>query len=292
MPGESSQSRRTIAATTMALFAGLYTGLSIFYFYEDFFQFTGNGIHYYLADRSGLAVHIQGFLWTVLSPWRLAIAALTIILLSGSSIALHRRSSLGRPLALFTLWGVMLPQVFWFTELSVDWYGGAGLATIMVIGPLLALIPTALLYEGPRTLMSWSPKLQAPSRILGSAIALAWVGFFATECLDHSYQMTGNTPFVAANICIALAALGAYGFLRLRTWALPVALGACAAFAIIPMSFDSTRYMGSGGYIDATVRNTMGSCSAVMFTALLPILAVSIIAGPYMVQFIRKLIKD
>ncbi len=288
----SNQERDTVAAATMALFAGLYAGLSIFYFYEDFFRFIGDGTNHFMTDRSGVSVHVEGTLWSVLSPWRIAISALTLVLLSASAISIHRRLRLGKPLALFTLWGVLLPQVFWYTEFSVDWFAGNGFVSIMLAAPLIVLLPTALLYDGKKTLGSWSPSCKSPSRVLGSAIALAWIGFFATECLDHSYQMAGDASYTGALLAIGFAALGCYGLLRMRAWALLVGTLACGAFAMIPLGFEKSQYLASGGYIDSTVASATGSCLAVVATAALPLVAVCLIAGPYMREFVRRMVRD
>jgi hypothetical protein len=285
----ASRERTAFAAVSLALMAALYAGLSIFYFYEDFFKYIEPGYSHFMTDRSGLAVHVHGYTWTVLSPFRVAMAAGTVFLLGFAAISLLRGYRGGRPLALFTLWGVLLPQAFWYTEFVVDWHQGHGLTAVIAIALMAAALPTALLYEGRQTLAGWSSRCAAPSRIVGAAIALGWLGFLATECIDHSYQLRSDAAYAGALIAIGLSALGAYGLLRLRAWALPAALGACAGFAVIPLAFLSSRYLPSGGYIDAAVTGTTGTAWAALFTAILPAAVLYVIAGPYLRAFFRRL---
>lgn len=285
----SHRERTALAAGVLALMAALYAGLSIFYFYEDFFKYIEPGFTHYMSDRSGVAVHVSGFTWTVLSPFRLILAAVTICLLGLAAISLLRNHRHARPLAITTLWGVLLPQMFWYTEFVVDWHQGHGLTAVIAVALMAAALPTALLYEGRQTLAGWSSRCAAPSRIVGAAIALGWLGFLATECIDHSYQLRSDAAYAGALIAIGLSALGAYGLLRLRAWALPAAIGACAGFAVIPLAFLSTRYLPSGGYIDATVTGTTGTAWAALFTAILPAAVLYVIAGPYLRAFFRRL---
>jgi hypothetical protein len=269
--------------------AALYAGLSIFYFYEDFFKYIEPGFTHYMSDRSGVAVHVSGFTWTVLSPFRLILAAVTICLLGLAAISLLRNHRHARPLAITTLWGVLLPQMFWYTEFVVDWHQGHGLASIFLIAPLIAALPTALLYEGRKTLHDWSPRCASPARVVGAAITLGWLGFLATECIDHSYQLSSNAAYAGALVAVILAAVGIYGLLRLRTWALPVSVGAALSFALVPLAFQWTQYRPSGGYIDAAVTSTTGSSYAAIMTALLPAAVLYLVAGPYLKAFIKRL---
>lgn len=285
----SARERNALAAVVLALMAAFYAGLSIFYFYEDFFKYIEPGFSAYMSDRSGVSVHVSGYTWTVLSPFRILLALATVFLLGFAAVSLVRRYRFGRPLALFTLWGVLLPQLFWYTEFSVDWYGGAGLTAIVAIAFLIAALPTALLYDGRGTLTAWSGRCAAPGRVLGAAVFLGWLGFMATECLDHSYQMTSDLAYAGALLAVGLSVLGAYGLLRFRAWALPVAAGAVASFALVPFAFETAAYRASGGYIDAAVNATTATPCAVLFTALVPMVLLYLTAGPYLREFARRL---
>lgn len=285
----SNRERTALAAVTLALMAALYAGLSIFYFYEDFFKYIEPGYTHYMTDRSGVAVHVSGYTWTVLSPFRLLMAIATVFMLGLAAVSLLRGSRVGRPLALTTLWGVLLPQMFWYTEFVVDWHAGHGLSAVIAVALLIAALPTALLYEGRRTLAGWSPRCASPGRVVGSAVALGWLGFVATECLDHSYQLTSNAAYAGALVAVGLAVAGIYGLLRLRAWALPVSVGAALSFALVPLAFQWTQYRPSGGYIDAAVTSTTGSLYASTLTALLPLAVIYMVAGPYLKAFARRL---
>ena len=287
-----NRERTIVAAGVIALMAGLYSGLSIFYFYEDFFKYIEPGYNAFTTERSGVAVHIEGTMWTILSPWRIVIAFGTLLLLSMSAIRLMRGTRDATALSMFTLWGVLLPQVFWWTEFVVDWHAGAGFSAIMLAAPLIVMVPTALLYEGSNTLANWSPRCAAPGRVLGAAVAMAWLGFFATECLDHSYQMPSDASYAGGLLALGFAGLAAYGLLRFRAWALPAAAFAAFAFAFIPLGFERTAYLASGGYIDAVVMSATGTGCAKLTTAILPAVVVYWIAGPYLRKFGRHLFRN
>lgn len=285
----SNRERTALAAVVLALMAALYAGLSIFYFYEDFFKYIEPGYTHYMTDRSGVAVHVSGYTWTVLSPLRLILAAATIFMLGLAAISLLRNYRFSKPLALTTLWGILVPQLFWYTEFVVDWHQGHGLMAVFAIALLVAAVPTALLYEGRRTLSDWSPRCAKPGRVLGAAITLGWLGFLATECLDHSYQLTSNAAYAGALVAAGLSAIAIYGLLRLRTWALPVSVGAALSFALVPLAFQWTQYRPSGGYIDAAVTSTTGSAYASVMTAVLPVAVLYLVAGPYLKAFFKRL---
>lgn len=280
--------RARIAALVLAGLAATYAALSVWYFYQDFFRYLTAGTMV-AVDRSGWMVSVDGaYLWTVLSPWRMAGASLAVALLGVSAAALWYDRPRARTLALLTLWGVLLPQVFWYTEFAVDWHSGAHLGSILLAALAAAAVPSALLHAGDRTLTDWNP---APgrTRLLGLAVAVGWIGFAASEFLDHSYQMESSAAYAGALAALPLAALAVHGIFHMRAWALWAGMGAALGLAMVPLAATWSSYWSTGGYIDLVHCMTMGTDLRVALSALLPVALVWALGAPYLHGFVRRL---
>jgi hypothetical protein len=207
-------------------------------------------------------------------------------LLAASSFLLWRGTPRSRVVALIALWGVLLPQVFWYSELVVDWYQ-AQVVTVILLGLGAVLVPTALLYEGRDTFGQWGARAGA-GRLFATAVALGWVGFLGSNLLDHSYQVDSTLAYVAAFGAMPLAAVAMVGLVRLRTWALWAAVGAGAALALVPLAVSEATYLRSGGYIDAFVYSTAGNGARAVMSAVIPIALIWLCAAPFLHAFLRK----
>ena len=280
--------RARIAAFLLAGLTATYAALSVWYFYQDFFQHLTAGT-LTTMDRSGWLVSVDGaYLWTVLSPWRMAGASLTVALLGISAAALWYGRPRARTLALLTLWGVLLPQVFWYTEFAVDWHQGAHLGTILLTALAAVAVPSALLHAGERTLTDWNP---APgrTRLLALAVAVGWIGFAASEFLDHSYQLQSWAAYTGALAALALAALAVHGIFHMRAWSPWAGMGAAIGLAMIPLAATWSSYWSTGGYIDSIHCMTAGTDARVALSALLPVAVVWALGAPYLHGFVRRL---
>ena len=284
---ESARTR--LAAILIATMAIGYSALSVFYFYEDFFQYLG-GDAATMTDRTGWLVSVDGYyLWSILSPWRLLLASLAVAMLGVSAYALWYGKAKARSLSLITLWGAVFPQFLWYTEFVTDWHGGSGLTDIVFAALLVAAVPTALLLRRGKTIADW--QTEWPNRLLGLAIATAWVGFAATEFIDHSYVMMSSFAYGAALLAIPLAALAIRGIYRMRAWGLWAAVGSAIALAMVPLAASWTKYLGTGtgGDIDQFHAFAAGSDLRIAFAMLIPLALIWVTAAPYLHAFIRKL---
>lgn len=285
---QPSSNRIRMAAFAIGGIAVAYALLSVWYFYEDFFKFMQAGA-VMATDRSGWMVSVDyPYLWSILSPWRIVGAALTVALLGVSARSLWHERPGARALSLLTLWGALLPQVFWYTEFVVDWHQSAYLFDIVLAGLVAVAVPSALLYEGPSTLTDWNP---APGsfRLLTLAVSMCWLSFAATEFLDHSYQLMSWGAYTGAFVAVFLGALAAYGLFGLRAWALWLGVGAGLALAVVPLAAASSCYLASGGYMDEIRMATTGSDTRVALSMILPLAVVWFLGAPYLHGFVRRL---
>ncbi len=282
------QARTRLAAAAMAAFAATYALLGGWYLYHDFFKFLGRNAPT-TFDGSGYAVAVNCQLMTVLSPWRLGGLILAVALLAVSARRLLRGHSGARALSLFTLWGVVLPQLFWYTEFVVDWRAGFGLSTTVLAGLALVLVPTALMFEGKSTLSDWRRVSAGRFRLLLTAVASAWVAFGATEFIDHSYQLNSSMAYGGALTAAILGIIGAFGLMRLRVWGLFAVVAAAASLALVPLAFNWTPYMFTGGYIDSFVVSTSGSGFQSVLAAAMPLALVGACAAPFLKSVVQRM---
>ena len=83
----SELDRTRAAAITLGAMAVAYVALSVFYFWQDWFQYyrVGGAMQ---VDPAGVAVPVTEYIWTILSPWRIPLALLAVSLLGLSSYKL------------------------------------------------------------------------------------------------------------------------------------------------------------------------------------------------------------
>lgn len=280
--------RTRVAAVTLGAMAVVYFGLSIFYFWEDWFQYF-HADSPMSFDPAGVSVPVTAYIWTILSPWRIPLALLSIVLLGISGVKLWQGSPRSRVLALVTLWGVLLPQVLWYTEFVVDWQQGQ-VFTVVLSGMFAVMVPTALLFEGRDTFGEWGASA-GRARLFLTAVALGWIGFLSTNLLDHSYQVESTTAYMGALFAIPLAAAAIIGILRLRTWALWAGVAAAGALAVVPLAVTDATYLHSGGYIDTFVHGTTSTTFSALFAAMIPVAVVWLCAAPFLHAFVKKCVK-
>jgi hypothetical protein len=243
-----------------------------------------------IVDGAGFAVPVVNgcfYLWTFLSPWRLALALLAVVMLGLSALALHRDHPRAKTITLISLWGVLLPQIFWYTEFVVDWQFSRGLNAVMLAGLMMVALPSALLYEGDETLAGWGAK-NGSWRLLSAAVLIAWIGFSATEILDHSYRSHSSWAFGAAFLVVPLAGLALAGLIQLRTWSLWVGMAAAVLLGTVALTFAPVSRYGGAGYLDTALAMTIGSGARRLVSAIIPATLLWISAAPFLRCFVRR----
>jgi hypothetical protein len=283
--------RNRAAVIVLGSLAIGYVLLSIGYFYADFFRFLSPGTPI-IVDSAGVAIPVSDgcyYLWTFLSPWRLALASAAVVMIAISALALYRGHPRARMLALISLWGLLLPQMFWYTEFALDWHGGHGLLGVALAFALAVGLPTALLFEGHETLAGWGLQSER-GRLFATTVVLAWIGFGASEVLDHSYRTHSVAAFVAAFAVLPLTGIALAGMMRLRTWALWAGMAAAVLFGSVALTFSPTWYFGGAGYLDAAMVITLSSTVRRIVAAMIPATVVWLAAAPFFRSFVRRVL--
>lgn len=283
-----TNARTRAAALALGAMSIAYFGLSVLYFWQDWFQYL-HADSPMLIGPAGVVIPATDCMSTILGPWRVPLALLAVVLLGVSALKLWRGTARSRVLALVTLWGVLLPQVLWYTEFVVDWHTGQ-VFTVVLAALFAVAVPTALLFEGRKTLGAWGATA-GRARLFFATVALGWIGFLSTNLLDHSFQVESTTAYLGALLAIPLSAAAIIGILRLRSWALWAAVAAAGSLAIVPFALSDAAYRRSGGYIDTFVQGTTTTTFAALFAALIPIAIVWLCIAPYLHAFIRKCAK-
>jgi len=287
-PDPNAITRARLAATTLGVFAASYAMLGAWYLYHDFFKFLGRGAPT-VVDGAGYAVAVNCHLWTVLSPWRVVGILAAVVLLAVSARWLYRGRTGARALSLFTLWGVLLPQVLWYTEFVVDWRAGFGLTTTALLGVAVVLIPTMLLFEGKDTLADWRRISAGRLRLLLTAVAATWIAYGATQFLDHSYQLNSGVAYGSALLALGFGCLAAFGLMRLKVWGLFAAIAAAGSLAVVPLAFHGASYVMTGGFIDSFVFTTSATLPQSIFSATVPLIVVYVCARPFLRSAMARL---
>ncbi|HEY4121312.1 MAG TPA: hypothetical protein VGM56_25780, partial [Byssovorax sp.] len=242
----------TGAAAAVTALAVAYPALTTWYFWADWFRFLDFGGPM-TSTPAGLLIPfgVDGYA-TVLSPWRIVAAGVTAFLLGRSARKLWRRESDGPALSLLTLWGVLLPQLFWYTEFSADWRSGRGLGTIVLAAFATVVLPTALLVRGKASALGgWGKLAMAKGRLLAATAGLGWTALAAMTFLDHSDAFSNVGGAMMAGLAtLPLAALGMVGLWRQRTWGLMAAGGAVAALGAMFFGMGDAAYAASGRAMD------------------------------------------
>lgn len=294
---QSQTVRVRLAALWMALMALGYGALSVLYFYLDFFAFWHEGSAMML-ESAGLAVHIEGSLWTVLSFTRPLMAAASVVMLAISANALWRGRPRARVLSVVTLWGLVLPQTLWYTEFLADWHQGQGIGVALAAALVAVSVPTALMagrrvmrqFEGRDTLSGWATLTYGRGRLLASAVTLGWLGFAATEFMDHAYRLPSDLAYFGALMAFALSAAAVAGIVNLRAWALWAGVAATLFMGLIPLAGLWTPYMPNiGWHINTAVAMLANHDLQCVGLALIPLSVLWLLAGPFLNSFIRKL---
>ncbi len=293
----SETARVHTASFWIGLMALAYAALSVAYFHTDFFQYLHCGATTEI-DQTGILVHVQGPIWSVLSLWRVLGATVAVGMLGASAVQLWKRAPRARVFALLSLWGIFLPQLFWYTEFSTDWHQGQYLTSIPLLAIGAVAIPTALLlgrgmvrkFEGRDTLTGWANLSYGRFRLLFSAIALSWLAFGAINYLDHSLRLPSSLAYSGAFMAVILSGVSVVGLLRLRSWALWVGVGAALALALVPLAALWTPYVPNyGSFLNETVQAVANNDLQRTMWALLPLSVIWLIAGPFLHAFLRKL---
>lgn len=271
----------------MTALAAVYPLVTLRYFWEDWFRFLrwGNRV---AIDAAGFVIQTTDGRLTQLTPWRLIDAAVTTGLLFSAARRLKQGAPGARAFSHLVLMGVLLPQVLWYGELSLDWFHGRGFLPLMLGGLAAVLLPSMALGNRERVVEGWGAPSEHRGRVLAAAVGLGWLGFGASAFLEHihHFQQVG-VSVAAALAAIPLAVVGMVGLYRQRAWGVVAAASSVGALTAFTAGLAGGYYSPSRGFVN-TLAAIAGSPASVLAMTL-PILVLMSLLGPFLAGFVRKL---
>lgn len=251
---------RWLGAGAMTALSITYPLLSAWYFWHDWFKYyTREGPM--VVGLPGVAVPVNEFMITWLSPWRVLLALITTSLLWSSAKKLRAGEKSGKALSMLTLLGVLAPQVVWYFEFVNDWNGGRGFNAVALLFLAATALPALLLSSGKGALAGWG-KLDGAhkTRVMASSIGLGWLAMAAMSLVDHSFQLVdGLRAYGLALATMPLAALAMVGLFRQRTWGMLAGGATIAAAGASAVALSDTTIQATGTTMDAAFAAVAGS---------------------------------
>jgi hypothetical protein len=285
-PNESPTPRdektgRLLGAGAMTALSIAYPFAALWYFWHDWIKYARDA-HRVWIGAPGIAVPVNEAMITLLSPWRVALAALTAKLLFSSASKLRKGEQNAKALSFLTLFGLLLPQSFWLFEFVNDWLGGEGLAKVGAMMLAIVALPTLAMARGDGAIGRWGGLDESnKKRVMGAAVGMGWLGMAAMSFVDHSYLARGGSGALWASIAtMVLSAITMAGLFKQKTWALFASLGAVGAAGAGAVALSNATLLEGGTPIDgalAAVANAPFAAAAipalVLFALLRPFFA-------------------
>lgn len=270
----------TLAVTALAW---VYPLVTAGYFWADWLRFLRRGTPL-IFDAAGLIIPANPGQFSLLAPWRVLHAVVTAGLLFSASRRLRQGAPGARAFSNIVLLGVLLPQVLWYGELSLDWFHGRGFGAVMLGGLAAVLLPAVSLGRRARVVEGWGSPGPLAGRVMSASVALGWFGFWAAYFRENLHHLRDTGGAMAALLAtMVLAAAGMVGLYRQRAWGV---LAATSSTAMLALSLGSL--VGGRG-----VMNTLGALASSPFTLLslsMPALVMGALLGPFLAGFFRKLV--
>lgn len=288
-PFDKSQDERlgrVMGAGAMTALSLAYPFAALAYFWHDWIKYARDASRV-LIGTWGIAVPVNDWMLTLLSPWRVLMAAVTAKLLLDSARKLRRAEDGAKALSLLTLFGLVLPQSIWLFEFVNDWRAGQGLTTVAAMMAAMTALPAVLMSTRDGVVGAWG-KLegQNKARVLGAAVGMGWLGMAAMSIIDHSYQLRGANAVPAAIATMLVAALSMGGLYRQKGWALLTSLGAVGAAGATAAQVSNSTVLETGTAMD-TALSTIAT--APVASAALPTLVLLALMHPFYKGMIAQL---
>lgn len=229
-----------------------YPFAAFWYFWHDWIKYAREAARVWIGGW-GVAVPVNEAMLTLLSPWRVVLAAVTAKLLFSSANKLRKGESNAKALSMLTLFGLLLPQSVWLFEFVNDWQAGEGLGMVALVMATVAAVPALMMSVGKKGALSqWGGLDESmKARVMGSAVGMGWLGMAAMSLVDHSYQLRGTTgPFWAAIATMLLAAVSMVGLFKQKTWGLLTSIGAVGAAGAGAVALSNAHIIEGGTPID------------------------------------------
>lgn len=264
-----------------------YPFAALWYFWHDWIKYATEAAHVWVG-RWGVAVPVNDWMVTLLSPWRVALAAVTAKLLFSSANKLRKGEPNAKALSLLTLFGLVLPQSIWLFEFVNDWRGGEGLGTVAAVMAAIAAVPALLMSVGKKSALSqWGALDESmKGRVMGAAVGMGWLGMAAMSLVDHSYQVRGPTgAFGAAIATMLLSVLSMVGLFKQKSWGLLTSIGAVGAAGAGAVALSNAHIVEGGTAIDGAFATV---ADAPVLSAAVPALVLLALLRPFFTGMAKK----
>ncbi len=270
--------RRAIGSASMTALSITYPFAALAYFWYDWGQYVRDAWRV-LFGTWGIALPVGEWGFTVLSPWRVALAGLTSAMLLSAAKKLRRGASDAKSFSLLTLFGMLLPQWVWLAEFMNDWQGGQGLGTATAAMAGVTALPAVMMHTRSEAAEPLGMlEGQHKTRVMAAAIGMGWLGMAAMSVIDHSYQLFGASIAPAAITTMLLAALSMVGLFRQKSWSLLTALGAAGAAGATAVQVSNSAILGTGTAMDTAFATV---AAAPIVSAALPALVLLAVLSPF-----------
>lgn len=283
-----SVSRERLPALVMTVLALVYPLISLRYFWEDWFRYFKLKAPM-LVEASGFVIQTTDGRFTLLSPWRLLEVGVSTVLLWSAARRLRRQEPGARAFSLIMLLGVLLPQVLWYGELSLDWFRGQHFFSWMLGGMAAVLLPASLLASKGRATEGWG-KFQGASRVLRAAVGLGWLGFFSMSFLEHLHYFYHPLRVGGmALLTLTTAVAGMVGLYRQRAWGVLAAVSSVGSLAGLTAILTAEQAVPWWSLLNVFVQALAGTPLRALGTISFASLALITLLGPFLRGFWRKM---
>jgi hypothetical protein len=257
------------------------------YFWHDWFKFARRDGPF-LVGLPGVAVPVNEWMITWLSPWRVVMAWITARALASAAKKLRAGEADGGALSILALFGLVLPQSFWLFEFVNDWHGARGLDAIALGAVAVTVLPALLLAKGARGALSgWGALDRAhQGRVMGAGVLMGWVALAAMSLVDHGFQLRGGLQAMGAGmLTLPLAALAMLGLFRQRAWGMLAAFGAVGALGASAVGLSHSEILPTGTAMDTALETV---ASAPLLSAAVPAVLLALLLRPFATGLVKR----
>lgn len=288
MPEPRPASENRLPAFVMTALSVVYPLVTLRYFWEDWFRYFKLKAPM-LVEASGFVIQTTDGRLTLLSPWRLLDAGVSAVLLWSAARRLRQGAPGARAFSLIALLGVLLPQVLWYGELSLDWFRARHFFSLTLGGLAAVLLPSLLLAAKGKATENWGKLKEEGPRVMKAAVGLGWLSFASMAFLEHlNYFIHPLQVGGMALLTLIAAVTGMVGLYRQRAWGVLAAASSVGSLAGLTALLTNEHFMPRWSLMSVFVEAIAGTPLRAAGTVAFSSLALVALLGPFLRGFWRK----